>query len=135
VTVGRKHAWWGREQVALQELNDQQFVARPQGSYARQWMDEALSTQGVTPRVVAEFDSPESVKRAVMAGVSLTILPSYAMHDELGLGMLQKISIIGRPLMRVLTLVWDKSAPLTPMARAFLMYFSGRFPQVMRVVQ
>lgn len=135
VVVGRKHAWWQRERLALADLDDQGFVARPQGSYARQWMDETLVRHRVTPRILAEFDSPESIKRAIMAGVSLTILPAYAVQDEVEMGMLRKIPLDGRPLMRVLTLIWDKSAPLTPMARAFLMYFSGRFPQVMRVVQ
>lgn len=135
VIVGRKHAWWGREELGLSDLDGQMLVARQPGSHARIWLDKALSAYGIYPRVVAEFDSPESVKRAVMAGISFTVLPDYAVNDEVEMGMLRRIPLLNRPLMRVLNLVWDKQAPLTPMARAFVMYLSGRFPHAMRAVQ
>lgn len=135
VVVGRKHPWWGRTQLDIKALDGQAFVARPAGSFARAWMDEALAAHGVHPLVVAEFDAPESVKRAVMAGQSLTILPEYAMRDELELGLLGKIRLTDQPLVRMLTLIWDTAVPLTPLARAFISYFSGRFPQVQRVLQ
>lgn len=135
VVVGRKHVWWGREQVNLSDLDGQMLIARQPGSHARIWLDKALASHGIQPRVSAEFDSPESVKRAVMAGVSFTILPDYAVNAEVELGMLCRIPLTGRPLMRVLNLVWNKQTPLTPMARAFITYLSGRFPHAMRAVQ
>jgi DNA-binding transcriptional LysR family regulator len=135
VIVGRKHAWWGRDQLAINDLNGQLLVARQQGSHARIWLDKTFTTHDIHPRISAEFDAPESVKRAVMAGISFTILPDYAVNDEVEMGMLYRIPLTGRPLMRVLNLIWDKSTPITPMARAFVVYLSGRFPHAMRAVQ
>lgn len=135
VIVGRKHAWWGRDSLSITDLDGQFLVARQPGSHARQWLDKSLAAYHIQPRISAEFDSPESVKRAVMAGISFTILPDYAVSDEVEMGMLWRIPLESRPLMRVLNLIWDKATPLTPMARAFVMYLSGRFPHAMRAIQ
>lgn len=128
VVVGRKHPWWGRGSVAMGELDGQMLVARQAGSYARVWLDEALANLGVTPRIMAEFDSPESVKRAVMAGVSLTLLPDYILRDEVQLGLLHAIRIDDRPLRRAIHVMWDTGVPPTPVARAFAAYLSERYP-------
>lgn len=128
VVVGRKHRWWGRDEVALAELAGQAIVMRQAGSQTRLWLDQALREHGVTPRVVAELDNLESIKRTVLLGASLAILPLYTVRAEEELGLLQAIPLAGRPLRRTLRLLWRAGWPLGPVARTFVQFLSDQYP-------
>lgn len=129
VVVGRRHPWWGRSEVHLSELAYQPMIMRQASSQTRVWLDQALREQSLTPRIIAELDNLESIKRMVMIGTGLTILPLYAITAEQEVGALHPIPIQGRPLRRTLRLLWRATRPLSPVAYAFrqlLMAHYGR---------
>jgi DNA-binding transcriptional LysR family regulator len=128
VIVGPKHPWWARAEVALGDLGGQTLITRQRGSQTRVWLDALLAQQGVSVRIGAEFDHVESIKRAVMAGTALTILPDYAVRDEVSMGLLRCLTIADHPLQRTLKVVWPTARPLSPVARAFLRHLAARFP-------
>lgn len=134
VIVGARHPWWERDTLRLDELDTQTFIMRPPNSQTRIWLDGALSRCGIHPQVGAEFDNLESIKRAVMAGTCITVLPEYVVQGELELGTLRALSIVDSPLRRTLKLIWAGDAPFTPITRAFLQSLSGQFPVVRTVV-
>jgi DNA-binding transcriptional LysR family regulator len=134
VVVGPHHPFWNCTAVELAELNGQRFIMRQRESQTRIWLDAQLAQAGVRPQVVAEFDNVESIKRAVMAGPSLTILPGYAFQDEVAFGTLRGLPIAGSPLQRTLKLIWDRRRFLSPVARAFLRHVAGRFPAISREI-
>ena len=125
--VGRKHPWWGRDEVVLAELAGQAIVMRQARSQTRLWLDQALRDNGITPRVVAELDNLESIKRMVMLGASLAILPLYTVRAEVELGLLQATPLAGRPLRRTLRLLWREGRPLGPVARTFVQFLGDQF--------
>lgn len=120
VIVGSRHPWWNAEAVTLAELAGQTFVMRPLNSQSRIWVDQVLRQHGIEPAVGAEFDSPEAIKRAVMRGTCLTILPEYVTQQEVEAGSLRALPIRDERLTRTLKLVWDRSGYFSPVARAFL---------------
>jgi len=120
VVVGPRHPWWGRASVAAAELAGQTFVMRQRHSQTRIWLDGLLHAHAIHPRVGAEFDNVESIKRAVMNGASIAILPDYAVRSEVALGQLWQLSLSDQPLERVLKLIWSRERFLAPVARAFL---------------
>lgn len=120
VVVGPRHPWWGRTVVQMAELDGQTFVMRQRSSQTRIWLDGLLQAQQIHPRIGAEFDNVESIKRAVMNSTSITILPEYAVHSEVALGQLWRLTLDDQPLQRVLKLVWSSTRHLSPVARAFL---------------
>lgn len=128
VVVGRKHPFWGREQVAIGELDGQRFIMRQRESQTRIWLDAQLAAQGVHPLVGAEFDHVESIKRAVMAAPALTILPIYAVQDEVDYGQLRALPLAGHALQRSLKLIWCKRRHFSPVTRTFLRHVAARFP-------
>ncbi len=119
VIVGRRHPWWGRAEVHLSELAGQPMVMRQPNSQTRAWLEQALREQSLTPRVIAELDNLESIKRMVMIGTGLTILPLYTITAEQEVGALHPIPITDRPLRRTLRLLWRAARPLSPGAYAF----------------
>ncbi len=134
VIVGEKHAWWTAESVRLEQLRDQPFIVRPPNSQSRIWLEQTLRAHGIEPHISAEFDNIESTKRAVAAGVCITILPRYVVQSEIGQGILRALPIAGDPLRRTLKLVWDQSAHFTPIARAFLETLREDYPRLAEVI-
>ncbi len=107
VVVGPRHEFWPRAEVTMAELDGRVFIMRQPASQSRVWLDQMLRQHHVTPRIGAEFDNMESIKRTVAAGAGLTILPKYAVRDEEAYGALRTVPIAGEPLTRTLKLVWD----------------------------
>ncbi len=127
VIVGRRHPWWGRDEVELSELAGQPMVMRQTNSQTRSWLDQELRKQSLTPKVIAEFDNLESIKRTVMIGTGLTILPLYTVTAEQEIGALHPIPIKGRPLRRTLRLLWRAARPLSPVAYAFRQLLTAHY--------
>lgn len=134
VVVGRKHPFWALEGITLDDLAGHTLITRQRESQTRIWLDEILAENGIRVRIGAEFDNVESIKRAVMAGTALAILPGYVVADELEMGMLRALPIAGNPLQRVIKLLWDKRRPWGPVARSFLRHLATRFPALDEVV-
>lgn len=128
VVVGKKHPWWDLESVPLEALSGQSFVVRQRSSQSRVWFDHVLAEHGINPVISAEFDNIESIKRAVGSGMCISLLPEYVFHSEEQLGTLRRLSIEGAPLCRDLKLIYEKDAPLSSLARAFVDYVATADP-------
>lgn len=128
VAVGREHPFWGKPAVTLAELDRHSFIMRQPASQSRKWLDAVLAQHHVTPRVVAEFDTMEAIKRGVASGAGLAILPHYAIGDEVHFGLIQSIRVQDEPLERILKLVWRTRRLFTPVTHSLLRHLTTRFP-------
>lgn len=133
VVVGEGHAWEKRQNIRLHELDGQAFISRPPGSQTRSWTDQIFNQYGVQPRVVAEFDNPESIRQAVANGLGFTILAEWGLSQDQAGARLHKLPIDGLDLRRTLKLVWASSTPLKPVSRAFLTLLADHYPQLSQV--
>jgi DNA-binding transcriptional LysR family regulator len=122
LVVGQHHPLFARKKnVVLADLNGQEFVAPLPGSQPRLWLDAVLSESNVAPLFIAEFDTLEAIKRSVAAGTAASVLPKYAIQDEIAYALLRVLPL-DVSLTRVLTAVWDKLTPLTSLAQTFMAY-------------
>ncbi|GAB4548117.1 MAG: LysR family transcriptional regulator [Anaerolineae bacterium] len=128
LVVGATHPWAGKHSAASSELNDQSFVTRPPQSGGRQWLEQTLAKAGVAPRISAEFDSIEAIKRALDAGLCMSILPHYAVQTELAQGILHEVALSDMQLNRSIVCLCDASQHLTPLAQAFVSVLQQRYP-------
>lgn len=128
VVVGPKHPWWERKMVTLAELDRQPFIMRQPSSQTRIWLEGVLDANAIHPKVSAEFDNVESIKRTVMLGMCLSILPAYVITHEVAAEQIHSIAVENSPLQRTLKLIWDKERHFSPVATAFLRHLSRRFP-------
>ncbi len=134
VVIGRTHPWYGRQAIAVRELDGQPLVIRPAHSQTRVWLDGLLTRWGVKPVMVAELDSLEAIKQALIAGMGFSILPEYVVRRECDLGVLAALPVHDALLDRTLRLIWDGRRPLNPVSRAFLRHLSSAFPQLLKLV-
>ena len=128
LVVGAKHAWWAESQIALSALDGKTMVTRQPRSQTRIWLDDVLRARQVRPKVMGEFDSIESIKRAVMAGSCFTILPEYTVREEIAKDTLRLLPFADVALTRSLKLLWNKANHLTPVACAFLTQIKAAYP-------
>lgn len=89
-----------RKNAPLSLLNGTEFVVREKGSGTRAAMERLFAEQSITPRIVMEMPSNESIKQAVMAGMGLTFLSLRTVRHELAAGHLALLDLEGLPLMR-----------------------------------
>jgi DNA-binding transcriptional LysR family regulator len=134
VVVGRGHPWFNQKVIDILALADQPFIARPANSHTRQWLDNLLKLNHLELNIVAEFDNPEAIKRAVMAGVGVTILPQYVVEHELALGLLHVLSVRDENLQRTIKLVWNHDEPFNPVTRAFLTHLSSECAPLVKLL-
>jgi len=130
VVVGPKHAWWERERVPLPALAEQTMIVRPPRSQSRIWLDAVLDRHALHPRIGAEFDNLESIKRSLMAGSCVSVLPGYVVRHDIELGLLHTVAVEGAPLQRTLKLLWDKDRSFSPITRALLRHLRDDLPSL-----
>lgn len=128
VIAGRKNSLWERTAIDIGELAGHTFVMRQRHSQSRAWLERTLREHGIQPAIGAEFDSMESIKRAVALGSCVAILPQYVVREEVQAGTLRAIAVRERPLARTLKLVWDPATPWSPAVRGFVRAMAARMP-------
>lgn len=130
IVVGNQHQWWETPQRTLNDLSGQSFIMRPPDSQSRRWLDDTLHNHQIDYQIGAEFDSVESIKRAVAGGSCLAIVPAYTVASEIAQGTLREVPLLDTQLVRTLRLVWNPDLYLSPVVRAFLKMLSERYHEL-----
>ncbi|MFQ3645412.1 MAG: LysR family transcriptional regulator [Anaerolineae bacterium] len=128
LVVCPSHPFAGRASIAPDALNGEPFITRQPYSRTRIFIDRLMHRLEVTPRIVGEFDNPEAIKQSILAGMGVGILPEYAVQREVEAGMLAALRLEGVPMQRQISLLYDTSRALTPIASALLQELSSEFP-------
>jgi DNA-binding transcriptional LysR family regulator len=113
------HPMSRRRAAPLASLQDQEFVVRENGSGTRHAMERLFAEHGITPRIVMEMPSNETIKQAVMAGMGLSFLSLRTIRHELASGHLVLLDVLGLPLVRHWHITHLASKRLSPAAREF----------------
>ena len=109
-------------------LNGQEFVVREPGSGTRAAMEQLFAEHAITPRIVMEMPSNETIKQAVMAGMGLSFLSLRTMRQELASGHLVLLDMLGLPLVRhwhITHLAAKRLSPPAAQFKAFLIDEAG----------
>jgi DNA-binding transcriptional LysR family regulator len=123
--VPRRHRWWAKKEVSLEELSLEPLVMREQGSGSRMSMEINLREAGINPGqmlVSAEMGSTAALKHAVRSGVGVAFISRRAVVDEVAHGRLRIITIAGHTFARVFYVVTDRKRMLSPLGKAFRDY-------------
>jgi DNA-binding transcriptional LysR family regulator len=122
LTLHPDHPWVGRHSVRPDELENEPFILREQGSGTRLVMSQALREHGVDPArllVVAEMGSSEAVRQGIKSRLGISILSSLAVAEDMQRGDLATVPLEGVCIRRPFYLVRRKGRQLSPLALAF----------------
>jgi DNA-binding transcriptional LysR family regulator len=108
-----------RGEIPAADLAGQRFILRESDSATRRATEGWLASRKPAPAVM-ELGCPETVKRAVAAGLGLGILTKFAIAPEVGERGFVVLRVAGFPIRRSLYLVHLRRKRLTRTMTAFL---------------
>lgn len=118
--VDANHPLAHEEFVSTDQLKEEIFILREQGSGTREIMEEELARKGIILKKAMELGSTEAIKQAVAANLGVSIVSKYAITLEVVMGRLCSAHINDLNLRRQLYTVSNRERTLPAAAVAFL---------------
>ena len=118
--VSPRHALSGAGQASLGRLGEESFVAHNVPSPLRGKVIAAFDRHRTPLKMDVELPSLEAIKRFVVQGNGVALVPRLTVEPELAAGTLVAVRVPELQIERRLRLVWRKRAALSHSAKAFL---------------
>jgi DNA-binding transcriptional LysR family regulator len=123
--VPAEHRFVKRREIGIKDLGGEAFVAHHVSSPYRAKVVETFRKRRVTLQMPIEMPTIDAIKRFVVAGNGVALLPAIAVERELARGELVRIKVRELAFERPVRLVWRKGGTLSHAASAFLEVAEG----------
>lgn len=110
------------EEIQVDALAREPFIIREEGSGSRVTMEALFREWRISPPVLMQMTSNESIKQAVMAGLGIAFISLHTVAEELRSGKLVSLRVAELPLLRQWQLVRLSARVMSPVAEAFRHY-------------
>lgn len=118
--VPPSHPFSKRKTIPPEFLRTERLIVREVGSATRHVTEQLFKKARIEPAETMELEHTEAIKRAVMAGLGLSMVSVYAIRSEEESGSLVSVRLKGLPLLRHFHVIRRESRHLSPAARAFV---------------
>ncbi|CAM5797665.1 MULTISPECIES: LysR family transcriptional regulator [Brevibacillus] len=105
IIVSSSHRLAKKVKVTVEELEEETWIVREEGSGTREAAEKMFARLGLSPANLMEFGSTQIIKESVEAGTGVSLLSSWAIRKELTLGSLSTVKLSETPIMRKFSLV------------------------------
>jgi len=116
----RNHRWAGMHRIGPQDLFGETFLVAARGAGTRAVVEERLKEKGIVLKKVVDFGNPEGVKRAVEAGLGVSIQGKSVVQREISTGSITGKDLAGMDAKLAYFYVYRKDKHLSNAAKAFL---------------
>lgn len=120
VVVGKKHPFYNRDIIKLQELNNQEAIMRENDSNQRNQYEQILKEKHITLQKKWMSSNTEAIKKAVMNSSKLTILSTLIVADEVQRGDLHIVKVRDMKVTRDINLVIHKDKYISKALEQFI---------------
>jgi DNA-binding transcriptional LysR family regulator len=125
LVVGASHPLAGRGSVAVSALGSERLILFERGASIRRASDRFFHEVGLEPAHALESNDTYFIKLMVERGLGVSLLPAWAVRDEVAWGWLARLRIEGHRLRRSVAAI--SLARFQPAAtRAFLAFMHER---------
>jgi DNA-binding transcriptional LysR family regulator len=114
------HPLAARSSISLTDLEGERFISFEPDQPTRKVIDRALREQGVHVHHAIEFDSVETVKRAVEIENGISIVPSRTVRQEVENAALAAVEIVAPAMWRPLAILLKRDRGRSPATREFV---------------
>ncbi len=108
VVLPKAHPWRKRKTICFTELTDQPFIFSVKGSGTRTIIQEKLDNTGVKLQKVIEFGNTETVKKAVIAGIGISVLSEAVIRNEVASGQMCAVPLDEGGITRTFFMVFHR---------------------------
>ncbi len=119
--VGRTHALAPRAAATAEEVGRERLIMFERGASIRRTTEDFLKRAEIAPAFALESNDTYFIKLMVEHGLGLSLLPAWAVRDEVEAGKLAQLRIKGHRLKRSVAMVSLGRFQPSP-TRAFLTY-------------
>ena len=119
------HRWAKKRVIAPEQLRGSSLLGGESGSGTGRILQEHLAGIHPSLRVSAHLGSTEAVKRAVQAGLGISLVLASSVKQEVAAGNLTAIRIADISLEKQLYVIRDKDTPESSPARRFAEHLFG----------
>jgi LysR family transcriptional regulator, low CO2-responsive transcriptional regulator len=119
LVVSPQHRWAQEGLGDLAALATEPFILRERGSSTRENAEAMLREHGIIPQVMMEWQSTEAIKKAVEAGLGVSILSAHAVALEMETGRLRRVRHPALVRRRQFYIVSHRDRRFSPAARTF----------------
>lgn len=120
VIVPCHHTWSTRKNIQLDDLLHQTFIVAREGSGTRKTVEDLLNAKGIVLKSKMEFGNTEGVKKAVEAGLGISIVSKHVITREVSQNLLCAIPLSGINTKREFNIIYLKEKYLSDLLKAFL---------------
>lgn len=119
------HPLAGRKALTVNELMQEDFILREQGSGTRKTFAQIIEQLGfkeTSIREIATFGSTAAIREAVKAGIGISILSHRSVAGDAAAGKLATAKLKGTAMDRTFHLISRKNREMPPVAAAFTQF-------------
>ena len=124
VAIPANHAWAQRNEVSVEELRQEPFIAREDGSGTLRMFQDHLKSSGKVNfdnfNVIASLGSSTAVKEGIKSGLGISVISYRAIETDVRAGILKALRIKGLPIKRKFFLIRDQRRAASPLCRALM---------------
>ncbi len=120
VIVGKGHPLFTTETITLDELENQVWISREEGSMTRNQYEQLLLEKQYTIKHKWIFSNTEAIKQAVIRGRGIAIISKMLIQKELASGELRILPVEHITVTRPIKLVYHKDKYLSEYLTAFI---------------
>ncbi len=122
VITPREARWCARTTVTLDEIVEEPFIISEAASATRGLIERRVREAGRRLNIIMELGNIEAIKKAVEAGLGISVMSRCAVAYEVETGRLCALTLADVPLRRHLYLVWCRGRDFSPLIEAFLTF-------------
>ncbi|HXG64095.1 MAG TPA: LysR family transcriptional regulator [Blastocatellia bacterium] len=105
LVVGREHRLAGQSEAALAEIARERFILFERGASIRRATDDFFRRVQLEPELALESNDTFFIKLMVEHGMGISLLPAWAVRDEVAAGKLARLYLDGHHLRRSVAMV------------------------------
>ena len=121
LVVGKKHRLAKFKEVSISELEKERWILFERGASIRRATDKFFKKVKVEPEMALESNDTYFIKLMIEHGLGVSLIPSWAVREEIENNKLEQVKIKGNKLKRSVAMVSIKGLQSAPI-RAFIAY-------------
>ncbi|MGZ3646708.1 MAG: LysR family transcriptional regulator [Ktedonobacteraceae bacterium] len=122
VIASPEHILAGQMNITLARLSEETFLQREEGSGTRAALEEIFEIAGMPLKVGMVLGDVEAIKRAVAAGLGISVISELAVRREIHYGTLSILNVEMFPIQRRWYIARLAQRPLTVNVDAFIKF-------------
>ncbi|MDH3494718.1 MAG: LysR family transcriptional regulator [Acidobacteriota bacterium] len=111
LTSGPRHPFAKQKKVRVSDLQNERFILFERGASIRRATDSFFKSIGVEPEMALESNDTYFIKLMIEHGLGVSLIPSWAIREEVKNGELSDARVEGHELKRSVAMVSLKKTP------------------------